>query len=181
MCCFLMSSRIYSNNWPHWTLWSFSMGSRLKRWRCWARSWKMSIWAPSSPVARHGRRPSPVAWTWDDGNAWKCQAQNRGKWGIQVYPLLMASLSGTMINKLFFGVFPCFPYIFRFQSYSLTSQGMCLEHRVTGPSADYDRNVAMALAGEMFTSRCSIKSDGDPTRWCPPPVISWLINHRSIV
>jgi hypothetical protein len=28
----------------------------------------MSIWAPSSPVARHGRRP-PVAWTWDDGNA----------------------------------------------------------------------------------------------------------------
>eukprot|EP00435_Cladocopium_sp_Y103_P018188 s2182_g4.t1 len=30
---------------------------------------------------------------------------------------------------------------------------MCLEHRVTGPSADYDRNVAMALAGEMFMSR----------------------------
>ncbi|CAK9118375.1 unnamed protein product, partial [Durusdinium trenchii] len=30
---------------------------------------------------------------------------------------------------------------------------MCLDTRVTGPSADYDRTVALALAGEMFMSR----------------------------
>ena len=35
---------------------------------------------------------------------------------------------------------------------------MCLDTRVTGPSADYDRTVALALAGEMFMSRRSSKS-----------------------
>ena len=38
---------------------------------------------------------------------------------------------------------------------------MCLGNRVTGPSADYDQDVAMALAGEMFISRSSVFEHAD--------------------
>ena len=43
-------------------------------------------------------------------------------------------------------------------------QGMCLGNRVTGPSADYDQDVAMALAGEMFISRSSVFEHTDELR-----------------
>ena len=96
----------------------------------------------------------------------------------------------AMIHQCFF--FWVSPTIFSFQSHSLTSQGMCLEHRVTGPSADYDRTVAMALAGEMFMSRrlingCRLAPHGTWSHgkdvwlvvWLPFSIFpfSWVYNH----